>query len=132
MVGEQVISLPLFDEPVKKDRPVITEEQVVTPLVEILDHTIPTTKITSPLGEIPKSVDEALDVLFPEQQYEEKTIQTAKEMLGVVAKELSPEELKCAIVKMQYLVETWMDDFERGIFNGLTLNELLHEKGRRL
>lgn len=131
MLGEQVIPLLLFDEP-KEKKLLVTEEKIVTPFIEILENTIPKSNHTSlPSGGVSQTVSEALDELFPEQQYEEKSIQTAKEILGPIAKELSPEELKCAVVEMQFLVETWVDDFEKSIFDGLTLRELLHEKGKR-
>jgi hypothetical protein len=131
MVGEQMIPLPLFDEPREKNL-LVTEEKIVTPFIEILHNTIPKPNQTSlSSGEVPQTVSEALDELFPEQQYEEKSIQTAKEILGSIVKELSPEELKFAVVEMQFLVETWIDDFEKSIFDGLTLRELLHEKGKR-
>lgn len=75
------------------------------------------------------AVSSVLDKLFPEQQHEEKIVQKTKDILGEVSNELSPEELKCTIAETQFLAEAWLDDFERKIFNGLTLKELLHEKG---
>ena len=75
------------------------------------------------------SIKQSLDELFPEQKYEEKNIKKAKEILGNISEELTTEELNDTVVKMQYLCETWMDDFERKIFKGVTLQELLHEKG---
>lgn len=56
---------------------------------------------------------------------EDNDIEKAREMLGDTAKSLTDEELKDQIVMVQYLLETWMDEFERKIFNGKTLNELL-------
>lgn len=75
------------------------------------------------------SVEEKLNEIFPEQQYEEKNIKRTKEILGEIADEFTYEELKDVIAEVQYLVASWLDDFERRIFNGLTLRELLHEKG---
>ena len=108
----------------------ISEKQIIAPLQLVLNEVTPRTQ-----QEVihhqnnPKSIKKSLDQLFPEQEYEEKNLQKAKEILGAVAQELSPEELKVAVTEIQFLVETWLDDFERGIFNGLTLKELLHEKG---
>ncbi len=56
---------------------------------------------------------------------EQKDIDEAREILGNNAKNLSDEELKDLLVEMQYLVESWLDEYERKIFNGKTLNELL-------
>lgn len=133
MIGEQLVSLPLFNQQTNNDNLLVTENKVIPPLAEILDNAIPRHAQTSlQVGEVPQTINEALTKIFPEQQYEEKSIQAAKEILGPITKELTPEELKCAVVEMQYLVETWLDDFERNTFDGLTLQELLHEKGRRI
>ncbi len=56
----------------------------------------------------------------------------AKELDGdkkEIAQEVSPEQLKNIITEVQFLTESWLDEFERQIFKGLTLQELLHEKG---
>lgn len=104
----------------------ITEEQIVTPLVKVLDTVTP--QPTS-LQESSPSLKQSLDELFPEQQYDEKNIQKAKEILGKIANELTPDELQDTVIEMQFLASSWLDDFERKIYKGLTLRELLHEKG---
>ena len=130
----QSVELPLFriensnlNYPQATQTPIVTEEQIITPLTEILNDAIPTTQ--------PKIISEklmgSLDDLFPEQQYAEKDIQKAKEILGELTKEFTPDQLKDAVTEIQYLCESWLDDLERQIFKGRTLNELLHEKGYR-
>lgn len=130
----QSVELPLFrienfnlENLQATQTPIVTEEQIMTPLTEILNDAIPTTK--------PKIISEkligSLDDLFPEQQYAEKDIQKAKEILGELTKEFTPDQLKDAVTEIQYLCESWLDDLERQIFKGRTLNELLHEKGDR-
>lgn len=79
--------------------------------------------------DINKSVADSLKNLFPEQQYEDKLIKKTEEILGETAKEFSHEELRNAVVEMQYLIDSWLDDFERSTFDGMTLRELLHENG---
>ena len=105
----------------------ITEEQIVTPLVNILEKTTPKPSLEK--ENETSSIKESLDNLFPEQQYEEKDIQKAKDILGLVANNFSPEELKVAVTEIKFLADTWLDDFERETFEGKTLNELLHDKG---
>lgn len=56
---------------------------------------------------------------------EQKDIDEAREMLGDTAKDITDDELKDILVEIQYLVECWMEEYERTIFNGKTLNELL-------
>ncbi len=83
------------------------------------------------LASIPQTTEQTLDRMFPEQEREEKDLKLAKDALGLIAYELSPEELKTTVLEVEFLTETWLDDFERSIFNGLTLRELLHEKGAK-
>jgi len=110
----------------------ITEDKYITPLVKILDQVTPKPIETPSQPKEPsKSLSKSLDDLFPEQQYDEKVVQEAKKILGVIADEFTPEQLKDAVTEIQYLASTWLDDFERDAFDGLTLNELLHEKGAR-
>ena len=75
------------------------------------------------------AVGATLDRMFPEQKREERTLQRAKSLLGELAKTLSPEELKVTLTEIQFLSDSWLDEFERKIFDGRTLTELLHEKG---
>lgn len=108
----------------------VTEQQIVRPLELILQEVTP--KIESkrpPIRNNPKPLEESLGALFPEQEYSDKDFQKTKEILGPLAKDLTTAELRDVIAETQYLISSWLDDFERDIFNGLTLNELLHEKG---
>ena len=109
----------------------ITQDQIITPLVTILDKVTPQSNTVNPdiIHNSSTSIKESLENLFPEQQHEEKNIKKTKEILGVVSDELSPEDLSDTIAKIQYLCESWLDSFEQGIFDGATLKELLHEKG---
>ena len=54
-------------------------------------------------------------------------IEKARVILGGIAKEMSDDQLKDACVEVQYLIETWLDDFEKSVFEGKTLRELLGE-----
>ena len=107
----------------------IKEEIFIPPLVEVLDDITPRLTEEPKEEESPKSLAESLDNLFPEQQLEEKEIKQAKEVLGKLADDFGPEQLKNIVVEIKYLAESWLDDFERRIFKGQTLRELLHDKG---
>ncbi len=102
----------------------ITEEKIVQPLKQVLGTITPSVPI-----KIPTSITKSLDDLFPEQEYEEKTIKRAKEVLGSLADQLTSDQLRDSVAEVQFLVNTWLDEFEQTIFDGLTLKELLHEKG---
>ncbi len=75
------------------------------------------------------NTEQSLNDLFPEQKYADKRIKQAKEALGLLAFEYSESELENLILEVESLTESWLDEFERQTFNGLTLQELLHEKG---
>ena len=82
-----------------------------------------------PIEKQSETIVQTLDKLFPEQEREDKSIREAREILGSLSKEFDDQQLKDLIVKVQFLTESWLDDFERSIFKGLTLQELFHEKG---
>lgn len=104
----------------------ITEAQIIQPLNDVLTNV---TLRPPDISKSPLSFRESLDNLFPEQKREEKDIRQAKDVLGSIAAEFSTEQLKDVIIEVRYLAESWLDDFERDIFGGKTLNELLHDKG---
>lgn len=79
----------------------------------------------------PLTTEESLNNLFPEQKYSDKRIKQAKEALGLLAFEFSESELNNLIFEVESLTEGWLDEYERQTFNGLTLQELLHEKGAK-
>ncbi len=108
----------------------IPEEKIITPLVEVLDIVTPKAKTASKSSEsITPSLRQSLDELFPEQGYDDKDFQKAKELLGNLTNELTLEQLKGTVIEIQYLAQSWLDELERDIFKGLTLKEVLHEKG---
>lgn len=115
MEGQQGLSLLELDT---------RKREIIAPAVEILSQ-ISTTSPVAPAQYIRKSLDE----LFPEQKYEERSLKDAKEILGALADEFTPQQLKDTVVEIRYLTECWLNEFEREIFEGKTLRELLHEKG---
>lgn len=52
----------------------------------------------------------------------------AREILGELANEYSDDELWKIVTEIQFLTDCWLDEFEREIFDGKTLNELLKEE----
>jgi hypothetical protein len=78
-----------------------------------------------------KSIERYLDDLFPEQKREDKTIKRTKEILGSLGNKMTEDQMQDVASEVQFLITTWLDEFERQIFNGQTLKELLHERGSR-
>jgi hypothetical protein len=135
----QSVNIPLFElentkssnslaEPITPQIE-ISKEKIVTPLVQVLEHITPTplSKPNQSLDQS-KSFTESLNDLFPEQLYNDKEIQKAREILGEIANELTPQQLNSVVSEVKYLAESWLDDFERDLFGGQTLQELLHNK----
>lgn len=77
------------------------------------------------------TISQSLEAIFPEQKQADKRIKLAKDALGSLATQFSETELNDVITEVEYLTESWLDEYERNIFDGLTLQELLHEKGAR-
>ena len=64
--------------------------------------------------------------LFNEQDQQQKTILEAREILGDSAKDLTDEQVYDLVNEIQYLVDSWLEEFERKTFDGKSLNELLN------
>ena len=109
--------------------PQVSENKLLLPITGVLENARPSPSSKEPLQTQTHSVFQTLDQLFPEQKRFDKDIKTAKQILGIVAWELSPEQLKDVSTETMFLCESWLDDYERSIFKGKTLKELLHEKG---
>lgn len=72
------------------------------------------------------STEALLNSLFPDQKREDKTIKQARAILGNLTEKFSMDELREIIILFQYLTESWLDMFERELFDGKTLQELLN------
>ena len=73
-----------------------------------------------------KSIDTALRSIFPSPS-EENKLERARRTLGEIAAELPDDQLERTITEMQCLVNYWLDDYEKQVFDDLTLKQLLRE-----
>ena len=64
----------------------------------------------------------SLNEMFPEQVQEDKTILKAKEILG---NNYTIEEVKSLVASYKYLLTIWLEEYEKKVFDGKTLKELL-------
>jgi len=60
--------------------------------------------------------------MFPEQEYENKTVKKAKEILG---EDYSLEDVKATIASFEYLINKWIQEYEKKVFDGKTIKEIL-------
>jgi hypothetical protein len=65
--------------------------------------------------------------IFPESP-EENEIQKARAILGELVKDIPDEEMAIYITQFRYLLDSWLDQYEKEIFNNLTLRQLLQER----
>lgn len=73
-----------------------------------------------------QSVETAINNIFPLASEENKTIKLRK-ALGETAKALPDEQIETIGTEFQFLIDSWMDEFEQDVFNGHTLKEVLHD-----
>lgn len=78
---------------------------------------------TNPLA----SFENVLNSIFPGQSEENKIIKIRR-ILGETAISLSDEQIQCIVSEFQFLIESWLDEYERNVFSGITLKEVLNEK----
>ncbi len=65
-----------------------------------------------------------LNQLFTEQDQQNKTVLVARETIGESAEALTDSQVYDLVNEIQYLVDSWLEEYERQVFKGNTLNEL--------
>jgi hypothetical protein len=71
-----------------------------------------------------KSLSEGLNAFFPTHE-EENKLQKARRVLGEISLEVTDEQLEVFITEIQFLLDSWLDSFEKKMFDGLTLKQIL-------
>jgi len=71
------------------------------------------------------SIEQVLHNIFPEKTEENKITRT-RILLGETAKTLTSEQIECINAEYQFLIDTWLDEFEKSVFEGMTLKEVLN------
>lgn len=79
-----------------------------------------------PTQNIQTSLENTINSIFAPQTEETKVTRTRKH-LGAVGKTFSDEQIETTITEFQFLMDTWLDEYEREVFNGFTLKEVLNE-----
>ena len=97
-------------------QPFITNDRIIAPVSQLFNSYPRLTPDYQSISE-----------LFPEQNYDDKEIKKARQLLGDTAKDMTSDEIKTFITEVKYLCDSILDKFEREIFNGMTLQELLNE-----
>ena len=71
---------------------------------------------------------EQINELFIEKNVQEKSIQEAREILDISENEYSDRQVLDLVNEVQFLVESWLDEFERKTYDGKNLDELIGSK----
>ncbi len=66
----------------------------------------------------------SLNEMFPEQQHEDKTVKKAREVLG---ENYTLEQTKELMASYEFIIQKWLEEYEKSIFNNKTLKELLQK-----
>lgn len=99
-----------------------------TPTISSVPNPIETpTSINSQPPNIFDPLKNAFNEIFP-QNLEENTVIKMRRALGEKGKDMSDEQIQCITTEFQFLIDTWLDEFEKDIFNDMTLKEVLNEK----
>lgn len=72
-----------------------------------------------------QGVYDQLNQLFSEQDKQQKLIHEARDTLGESAESLTDEQIFDLVNEIQYLADTWLEEYEQKIFDGKTLDEVL-------
>ncbi len=91
-------------------------------IVLSLNDMISSNPLSTKKGDISNTLTTTLSELFPEQEYEDRMVLRAKEIVG---NSYTTEEIKSMIASFGYLVTNWLEEYEKKIFNNRTLRELL-------
>lgn len=97
-----------------------------------LKATVPTASgskqlFASTIGGSKTNIQDALRQIFPEQQ-EESRVQKTRKIMGEAINNLTDAELDKYLTEFQYLIDSWVDDYERQVFEGLTLQQVTREE----
>lgn len=73
-----------------------------------------------------RSLDTALQQIFKSREEETRADKARRLMAGEVDS-LTDEELDVYLTEFQHLIDYWLDSFERQLFDGKTLQQVLME-----
>lgn len=71
-------------------------------------------------------IDAALQSIYGNLQ-EETKLQKTRRIMGSLVLDTPDEQLEIYITEFEYLITNWLDEYERQVYDGLTLKELLQE-----
>lgn len=73
------------------------------------------------------NLENVLNSNFPQQQ-EENNISRTRNHLGETSRNFSDEQVQIIITEFQFLIDSWLDEYEKEVFRGMTLKEVLNNQ----
>lgn len=80
------------------------------------------------LNQSAEGIYEQVHQNLKEQNEKQNTILEARDILGESSQSLTDEQVYDLVNEIQYLVDTWIEEYEKDVFDGKTLEELLQLK----
>lgn len=72
------------------------------------------------------TLENAFKAIFPKNSEQENNVIRTRRILGKTAQTLSDEQIETIVSEFQFLANTWLDEFEKEIFSGHTLQEVIN------
>lgn len=94
-------------------------ETIPLPLYTTVETTAKTSDTNSH-----RTLETALNAIFPTSAQETKQ-NSIKRNLGETGRTLSEEQVEALTADFQYLIDTWLDEYEEEVFEGKKLQEIL-------
>ncbi len=63
---------------------------------------------------------------FVSQANKESQLEKSRRILGEVASDIPDDDLQIFLTEIQYLINSWFDHYEKQVFNGQTLRQILN------
>jgi hypothetical protein len=71
-----------------------------------------------------KPIDDALAALFPTSEQDGR-LQKARRIMGAEVDGVSDQELENYLSQLEFLLDSWLDEYERQVFDGRTLSKVM-------
>jgi hypothetical protein len=62
------------------------------------------------------------------QDMQDSVLLRTRRNLGEISKALSDDQVETIITEFQFLIGSWLDEYEKELFNGMTLREVVNNE----
>ncbi len=74
-----------------------------------------------------QALNHAAKSIFSQDMQDSVLLRTRKN-LGEISKALSDDQVETIITEFQFLIGSWLDEYEKELFNGMTLREVVNNE----